>query len=386
MLTILKNYIPFEFGRSDITKLVLNKNNKNWFEEINYLRAIAIIAVLIIHTTDDTANLHILNKMTFTLTYIEESVRFAVPMFVFISGFVLYNKYKTNLPIKEFYLKRFSAIVLPYIFFSVIYNVIFSYHDLNLHTVIQSIFDGNASGQFWYIKLIIKFYVFYPVIVAFYNLIKQYAGEKTQIALFASILIMYLFSWFVYSLDFVAITSDNPLRFLIFFLFGIYVNDNYGRISKSLQELSPKRAILLCIPVITLPCFLMFYWIDFRFGTNFLSYVPHYSELALIVEAILYTSAFIMFFYLMLHYKPKGNLLKEIGEYSYGIFLIHAIFHNTLNTYILPSLSIHNSSLVYYIVLFSGMALSSFYSVKLMSKYNITNFILTGKIKKSATM
>jgi len=377
----IKNNTPFEFEEADINKQVFKKTNNNWFEEINYLRAIAIIAVLIIHTVDDTAYLHILNKMTFTLTYIEELVRFAVPMFVFISGFVLYNKYKTDLPIKEFYLKRFSAIVLPYIFFSVIYNVIFSYHNLSLHTVIQSIFNGNASGQFWYIKLIIKFYIFYPVIVAYYNLIKQYAKENTHIALFSSILIMYLFSWFVYSLDIVAITSDNPLRLLVFFLFGIYVNDNYGRISIFLQEASPKRAILICIPVIILPFFLMFYWIDFRFSTYFLSYVPHYSELALIVEAVLYISSFIMFLYLMLHYKPKGNILKEVGGYSYGIFLIHAIFHNILITYILPLLSIHNSDLIYYVILLSGMSLSSFYSVKLMSKYNITNFILTGKLR-----
>lgn len=85
----IKNNTPFEFEGADINKQVFKKTNNNWFEEINYLRAIAIIAVLIIHTADDTAYLHILNKMTFMLTYIEELVRFAVPMFVFISGFVL---------------------------------------------------------------------------------------------------------------------------------------------------------------------------------------------------------------------------------------------------------------------------------------------------------
>jgi len=37
--------------------------------------------------------------------YIEELVRFAVPMFVFVSGFFLYNKYKAELPIKDFYKK-----------------------------------------------------------------------------------------------------------------------------------------------------------------------------------------------------------------------------------------------------------------------------------------
>jgi surface polysaccharide O-acyltransferase-like enzyme len=377
----IKNNTPFEFEGADINKQVFKKTNNNWFEEINYLRAIAIIAVLLIHTTDDTAYLYKLNQMTFTLTYIEELSRFAVPLFVFISGFVLYNKYKTDLPMKEFYLKRFTSIVLPYLIFSVIYNIIFSYHNLNLTTVIQSIFNANASGQFWYIKLIVILYIFYPMIAAYYNWMKQYFGKYTHIALFSSILILYLFSWYVYSLNIIGITSNTPLRFLVYFLFGIYVNDNYKQISEFLERSSPKKFVLLGLPIVILPFYLMFYWIDFRFHTQFTNYVTHYIQLSLIVEGVLYISSFVMFLYLLLHYKPQIKILHEVGNYSFGIYLIHAIFHNMLITYILPSLSISNSDLVYYVILFSGMALSSFYSVKLMSKHKITNFILTGKLQ-----
>jgi surface polysaccharide O-acyltransferase-like enzyme len=381
----IKNYSSFEFEGANKDKTVLNKTSKNWFEEINYLRGIAILAVLLIHTTDDTAYLYKLNKMTFTLTYIEELSRFAVPMFVFISGFVLYNKYKADLPMKEFYLKRFLAIVLPYIFFSIIYNMIFSYQNLSLTALIQSIINGNASGQFWYIKLIIKFYIFYPLIVAYYNWIKQYSGKNTHLSLFSSILLLYLFSWFVYPLNITAITSDTPLRFLVYFLFGIYVNDNYEHISKYLENVSTKEVILLCIPIVTLPPFLMIYWIDFRFKTHLIDYVSHYSQLALIIESVLYLCSFVMFLYLLLHYKPKIEILHEFGNYSYGIFLIHAVFHNILITHILPSLSISNSDLIYYIILFIGMTVSSYYSIKIMSKYKLTNFILTGKLQHKTT-
>jgi membrane-bound acyltransferase YfiQ involved in biofilm formation len=210
---------------------------------------------------------------------------------------------------------------------------------------------------------------------------KQCAGKYTHVALSSSILILYLFSWYVYSLNITGITSDTPLRFLVYFLFGIYVNDNYKQISEFLEGASPKKFVLLGLPIVILPFYLMFYWIDFRFHTQFTNYVTHYIQLSLIVEGVLYISLFVMFLYLVLHYKPQMKILHEVGNYSFGIYLIHAIFHNMLITYILPALSISNSDLVYYVILFSGMALSSFYSVKLMSKHKITNFILTGKLQ-----
>ncbi len=48
------------------------KTSKTWFDEINFLRALAIIGVLIIHTTDDTASVGELTGLTFSLIYVEE--------------------------------------------------------------------------------------------------------------------------------------------------------------------------------------------------------------------------------------------------------------------------------------------------------------------------
>lgn len=133
----------------------MNKNDQYWFPEIDYLKALAIVGVLIIHITDDTASVKQLTGMTFSLLYIEELVRFAVPMFIFVSGFVLYNKYKSELPMKEFYTKRFTVIFIPYIIFSLLYNILNYYlgalPTITVNSVIASIFSFNASGHFWYI-------------------------------------------------------------------------------------------------------------------------------------------------------------------------------------------------------------------------------------------
>lgn len=352
--------------------------NKNWFEEINYLRAIAIIAVLIMHTAGDTAFIHKFNIMTFALIYIEELVRFAVPIFVFISGFVLYNKYKSELPMREFYSKRFLTIALPYVFFSIIYSLILTYPNLNYNLIIDSIFNFNASGHFWYIKLILIFYIFYPVIITYYEIIKQYTGSYLIVVIFFSVLMVFFFSWFIYPLNIVA---SNPFRYLVYFLFGIYINDNYELIAQFLEKISLRRMVFLYIPVFLLPFFNMLFWVDVRCGTQFYNHIPYYASLSEFAQIIFNLSVLMISLHLFIYYKPVSKILHEVGDYSFGIFLVHAIYHNLLAFNIFPLFSMYPVSPAYYIVLFAGVFSASFYTVKLMLRYKTTSFIITGKLK-----
>lgn len=359
----------------------MSKPSKNWFGEINYLRAIAIIGVLIIHTTDDTASVKQLTELTFSLMYIEELVRFSVPMFVFVSGFVLYNKYKSELPMKEFYKKRFMVILIPYLIFSVIYCIVNAHlgiiPPLSVSSVITSIFNFNTSGHFWYIRLILTFYLFYPMIIAYYEIIKNSFGIYTFPTIFLSILIMYILGTLIPEFGF---AINNPFKYLIYFMFGIYVNDNYEQISQCLERIPLKKGILLIILIVSLPCFSMFLDLDPRFNTHFSNPIPYYYQLTLISTHILHMSIFMFCLYLILLYKPRIGILEKIGEYSYGIFLVHAIFHNFLTVEILPQFSISPTSLTYYVILFAVMLTASYSTVKLMLTKNLTTYIITGKL------
>jgi len=359
----------------------VSKTYQNWFAEINYLRAISIISVLIIHTTDDTASVNKLTGLTFSLMYIEELVRFAVPMFVFISGFVLYNKYNLKLPMKEFYKKRFMTILIPYLIFSVIYCIVNAHLGLiptiTLNSLITSIFNFDALGHFWYIQLILTFYIFYPAIIAYYEIIKEHFGTHTLPTLFVSILIMYFLGSFIPSFGF---ALGTPFRYLIYFLFGIYINDNYEQICRSLERISLKKVIPLNVLIIGLPLFSMFLCVDPRCGTQFSNSIPYYYQLTLISTHILHMCIFMLCLYLILLYKPKIGILQKIGEYSYGIFLVHAIFHNFLTVNIFPKYSILPTSPMYYIILFTVMLSMSYYTVKLMLTNHFLTFIITGKL------
>lgn len=358
----------------------MTRSSKNWFEEINYLRAIAIIGVLIIHTTDNTAEVKNLTGLTFSLMYIEELVRFAVPMFIFVSGFVLYNKYKSELLVKDFYKKRFMSILIPYIIFSVVYCIVFAQlglvPTLTLNSVITSIFNFTAAGHFWYIELILTFYVFYPIIIAYYEMIKDYFKVYMVTALFSPILIMYLLGSFIPSFGF---ALSTPFKYLIYFLFGIYTNDNYDKICRLLERISMKKVILLGALILILPFVSMFLFVDPRCGTQFSNSIPYYYQLALVSTHILHICIFTFCLYFLLIYKPRLGILQKIGEYSYGIFLIHALFHYFLLICIFPRFSIFPTSLNFYIILFTLMLTMSYFTVKLMLSNRFTSYMITGK-------
>lgn len=336
--------------------------------------------MLIIHTTDDTAEINQLTDLIFLATYLEELVRFAVPMFVFISGFVLYNKYKSDFSMREFYQKRFTVILIPYIIFSVVYCVERAYlglvPTLSFNYIIDSIFNFNAAGLFWYIRLILILYILYPAIVAYYKIIKERLGIYTFPAFFVSIIIMYFLGAFVFALKF---TVYRYFGYLIYFFFGIYVNDNYNQIRQWLERLPVKIVILLSLLIIILPFFSMYYYIDFRFHTHFTQSIHYYSQLMLISSHILHICIFILCLYLILHFNFKSSILKKIGEYSYGMYLCHAIFHLILTEGIYPQFSIVPTSLKYYLILFPVMLVSSFYTVHLMLSNNLTTYIISGK-------
>lgn len=360
----------------------MSNAHQNWFTEIDYLRAIAIIGVLIVHTTDNTATVKKLTGMTFSLVYIEELARFAVPMFIFISGFVLYNKYRSELPVKEFYKKRFMVILIPYLIFSVIYCVVNAHLGLlptiTLSLLINSIFTFKASGHFWYISLILIYYVFYPAITTYYKTIKKSFGNYALPALFSSILILYFLGLLLPPLRFIIFCK--PCVYLIYFLFGIYTNDNYKQISHSLERLSLNKVILLSVLIISLPFFCMLFFIDSEFNTQFSQSIPYYLGLRLLSEHILYICIFMLCLHLILLFKPRVLILQKIGEYSYGIYLVHMIFHNFLID-IFPQLSIFPVNLNFYIILFSIMLVASYYTVKLMLTNNFTAYFITGKLQ-----
>lgn len=102
-----------------------------------------------------------------TSVVIESLCYFAVPVFVMLSGATLLD-YNERYSLKEYFQKRISRTVIPYIFWSLIGIEIF--HGLHTFSNVRKVFnfmiDGKAVGVYWFFPMIFGVYLAVPVLAA----------------------------------------------------------------------------------------------------------------------------------------------------------------------------------------------------------------------------
>jgi surface polysaccharide O-acyltransferase-like enzyme len=140
-----------------------------WFDN---LRVIATIGVIFIHVSSDYAPASgSISLYDFWVgNFFDSASRFSVPVFVMLSGALLLPK---DYGISIFLKKRLLRLVVPFIFWSLIY-ILYSFI-LKLHqgahpgfietarNIFVQLRDGS-SRHFWYIYMIIGVYLFIPII------------------------------------------------------------------------------------------------------------------------------------------------------------------------------------------------------------------------------
>lgn len=124
----------------------------------------------------------------------------------------------------------------------------------------------------------------------------------------------------------------------------------------------------------------MFSVVDPRYGTQFLNFIPHFSQFSLLISHVYHIIIFIVCLYFLLKSNFKSETLGKISNYSFGIFLVHTFFHDIVRIYVFPNLSIFSTSLNFYIILFLVMFTTSYFTIKMMLKNRLTAFIVTGKM------
>jgi surface polysaccharide O-acyltransferase-like enzyme len=123
---------------------------------IDLIRTIAILAVILIHSTTKILGFFQNDLLHHPLTlFLNQSSRFAVPLFFLISAFVLELNYPQNFNYLFYLKKRFSRLFLPYFFWSLIYYYfVYTYHSQNF---VSALFLGTASYQLYFITALFIF-------------------------------------------------------------------------------------------------------------------------------------------------------------------------------------------------------------------------------------
>ncbi len=314
-----------------------------YFDEINILRAFAILAVISIHVSTNFTNMDAINGLAALYMSIDVLSHFAVPLFIVISGFVLYNKYSDDIDIKRFYKKRLKSVLPQYLIFSTFYLaatyigsiVLARPVNLDILHIIYRYLTGGCFYHLWFFVLIIQLYLLYPVILRLYN----YCDVRGRILelLFTVFFIGVLYN--VYPIPDIFILGASTqilgvatkfIGYVFYLVLGMTIRRRYDELLlKSLPKTSLYYASipLLCCTVIGI-----FGYAQRYFNLDITQILPiigsYWRWITAMINPLYYVVIFALCFYISLNIVSSRSttlkLLEKIGAYSFGIYLVHA--------------------------------------------------------------
>jgi peptidoglycan/LPS O-acetylase OafA/YrhL len=258
---------------------------------LTQLRGIAIISVILAHTSSMTGGSHSVDKFVSNAFDIFGII--GVPIFLVISGYL----YRTQTPFKIFFLRKIRKIILPWFLAGLmVYLVSATFGNqssaLNYRDAVSFIF--GIKSLFWYMPLQCFFYLFFFFI------------PKT----------LYLNLFFIgINILMLAMRGDlfglnpylNPLNWIGFFSLGIVARQNSQKLLSALNFISIHERLFIALLFLV---FISVYSIKSSFA--------YFGIDSLILEL----TAIIILVY-GLRKSDKNNLLIFLGTNSFFIFLYH---------------------------------------------------------------
>jgi surface polysaccharide O-acyltransferase-like enzyme len=286
---------------------------KPYVYAIDVLRVIAILAVVLIHTTSRVLEASHYNLPAFPVTlFLNQISRFAVPLFFMISGFVLELNYEHELGYWDYLKKRFSRIFVPYIFWSAIYYLfVYTLHSQNF---LQTLVSGNASYQLYFIPALLIFYLAFPL---FHKLFKILSNFWVLILLgIVEIVLLhrdYNFQYF---------TTFIPLSVAVFNYFIFILGMVASHYQEQILKLAAKWKYWLTGATILSAVYVFWqgrskYLITYNYQAFYSQWRP---------SVLLYTLLVFGLFFYVFTYLKTTSLVKTLSKLSFFVFFIHIIF------------------------------------------------------------
>lgn len=308
---------------------------------IEYIRGISMLGVVGIHigaaylgqhlTPEAAGNPHI-------VALLEIFTRFSVPIFFFISAFGLFYNLDMKEPFvyKEFLKRRYKAVVVPYVVWSLFYLVHYAvlWQDpgpLNPITILYDLFFGLANYQLYFMVLLIWFYLLMPLWVW---MVKRLDYGKLAALLVFQIAINYVlcFIWNPYTVENVIIQKFLiyhlnywVIHYVFIFLLGGYLAVHIGEFMELMERY---RSRIVAFFWVTVAAHLgYYYYLLIVRGYTPLEGVSTAHQLA--PTGVIYTfGASVFFFTIFTVWQLPDSLrpyLDTLGKHSYFVYLAHPL-------------------------------------------------------------
>lgn len=278
-------------------------------------RIIAVSFIVILHSASFLFNNSEINTYSWWVGNVLNSLsRWAVPIFVMISGILLLDASKKNTT-GEFYLCRASRILIPTVFWALIYSFLWYYQvklsgeEISVKEIIYNLISGKPYYHMWFMFMITGMYFFTPFIKRMVSTLDNSEFNIISTATFL-LSIIYIIDSYISGFHSV-IWPLWCLPFIPYFVFGYYMR-------KRTVNLSLTTLMVLCVILITLSSVSTSY-VSARTGAN-TSYF--FEPLSVFVIPF---SICVFFILKRLDHNP-GEKLKILSGLTMGVYLVHPIF------------------------------------------------------------
>ncbi len=284
---------------------------------IHLIRGCAILMVVLLHVSAPVRDQwQSMANANFIIGAIFDSLgRSGVPLFLMISGALLLGREEDPL---TFYKKRFSRIILPFLFWSFLYAFFSSWQNnqaVHIGKLINSILWGPSYYHLWYLYMLMGIYLIAPFIQV---LVKNLSKRHLEILLVL---------WFIFKLmlpqlsgqikiwlntDFgIGIHSHFPDLYLGYFLLGYYLFTY-----RPFSQITKPGMWFIGIALIQAMLSLLIYWKTNAYQE--LMIMP--SSPTVVLQAALFTC-----WAQRMQKQSFTRIVTLISGLSFGVYLLHPI-------------------------------------------------------------
>jgi peptidoglycan/LPS O-acetylase OafA/YrhL len=315
-----------------------------YLPELDIVRAFGIMAVVMIHATSSIVVRYDHHSTLYPLyVFLNIFSKFAVPVFIFLSGFVLfynyYDKPFTAKTIGGFYKKRMGKIIIPFLFFSFFYFgatrlIQFGFTDVQTFIGYFATWDflnklliGKTYTHLYFVVIIIQFYVLAPFMLYAVKRFPLLGKHMVWIGLVTQWLFIYKLA-IVFDLKF---RASYAFTYMLYFTAGAFIGIYFMKLVEWIKvtkhNASPQKitawSILWTLFITSSLTDVYFYYRYYMDGKIIMST----KLLELVNEVHCLTAGIVL---LQLSYwvyaawnQTAVKALIHIGATSFGIYLIH---------------------------------------------------------------
>lgn len=276
--------------------------------ELDYMRLVACLAVMIVHITATGVTGYINGSFPHIVSLIiNRSFKFTTPIFIFLSGITSFYSYrKKKFEYIPFVIKRLEKVFYAYFAWCLIYYAAYiklGFYSFDIIFLIKSVFLGTMSYHLYFVIIIAQMYIIGPV---FYKLLKNSNNRTIILVIFA--VITYLCAEFIRFKN-----SDRIfLKYMFFYMLGIFVTLEYDRFVSWIN----KNKVIISTGYVAL--------------SIIYTVVSFYSFKTYVFVWFLFSIISIFFvYYIGMSMKRMLNkiyrFIKLFGQSSYYIYLMHPL-------------------------------------------------------------